>query len=761
MLTRSILFLLAVASPLLAQGVNCQLLGTMNLHAPYNDIWGYAAPNGKEYAILMANTGTAIIDVTNPATPIERAFIVGPTSQWRDCETYGTYAYVCTEAAGGFQVIDLTNADVPVLIGTVGATTFGNTHTISIDQSTGLIYCNGTQSGSSPGVPVFNAAANPTNPPFVGNLLPRNSTNPNSTYFHDIKVQNGFIYGSMIYNGTLRIMTTAALPAPILSNVSTPGVFTHNCWPNAAGTIAATTDEVNGAVVKFWDITNKSAPVGLGQYSTNFGSIPHNAYIIGNLCHCSWYTEGYRCIDISNPNSPFEVASYDTWPGASGGFNGAWGCYPFLPSGNILMSDISTGLYIVKPQISDLSITHAPLVDTGNEDGPYTVLANVATSNTLASLNVVYSVNGGTPVTVPMAPGGIPNSWVASIPGQNAISTVRYHLEAADSIVSRRSPQQGEHQFFVGTRVRVFFDDCETDLGWTHGFVATQDDWQRAGAAGISGSSAGFAWRDPAGAYSGTACWGNDLGGPGFNGSYQNNVSNWLQSPVVPTSSVQGLRLRYRRWGSFNAGDTGRVLVNGTLVTTVPSLTADTSWQLVDIDISVITNAASTVQLRFELISNATAFAGGWQIDDIEVFTETDFVPPTFYGLGTAGTGGIIPTQVLTGKPMLGLTPSVDGSNLLGTAFAVLAVGFVPISAPALGVQVLVDPNNGTFYLWSLTTGTPGAAGVGTASWPLSVPNDPFLDNLYLYTQIGVFDTGGPGGQLSASNGMRFRLCSL
>ena len=42
------------------------------------------------------------------------------------------------------------------------------------------------------------------------------------------------------------------------------------------------------------------------------------------------------------------MAFYDTWPGSSGGFSGAWGVYPYLPSGNILVSDISSGLFILK-----------------------------------------------------------------------------------------------------------------------------------------------------------------------------------------------------------------------------------------------------------------------------------------------------------------------------------------------------------------------------------------------------------------------------
>ena len=38
-----------------------------------------------------------------------------------------------------------------------------------------------------------------------------------------------------------------------------------------------------------------------------------------------------------------EVAYYDSYPGSGWGFDGCWGTYPFLPSGNIISSDINSG----------------------------------------------------------------------------------------------------------------------------------------------------------------------------------------------------------------------------------------------------------------------------------------------------------------------------------------------------------------------------------------------------------------------------------
>ena len=330
-----------LAASLCAQGVNCALLGTFNNHGPFNDIWGYAAPNGDEYALLLTTTGTVVVDITNPSNPIERGWFPYGASTWRDCRTYGSYAYVVTDDDPGVQIIDLSNPNNPVDLGLFGTSVTNNAHNICIDTGTGRLYLAGTNVGT----PVWDLTSNPTNPTFVGSAGPSGSSN----YYHDICVENGYFYGSMIYNGDLRISDVSTFPPTVLSNTSTPGNFTHHAWPNAAGTLCVTADEVTGGRLRVFDITDKSNPIGLDSYTPNPNSIPHNCFILGDRAHVSWYTEGYRLIDLSDPNNLVEVASYDTWPGPSGGGSGCWGVYPFLPSGNVILSDRSTGLYIVRP----------------------------------------------------------------------------------------------------------------------------------------------------------------------------------------------------------------------------------------------------------------------------------------------------------------------------------------------------------------------------------------------------------------------------
>src|SRR6185295_17723597 len=61
------------------------------------------------------------------------------------------------------------------------------------------------------------------------------------------------------------------------------------------------------------------------------------------------YSEGLTVLDITNPVAPTRVGYFDTWPATSEtGFVGAWGTYPFFASGTIAISDINSGLYLVR-----------------------------------------------------------------------------------------------------------------------------------------------------------------------------------------------------------------------------------------------------------------------------------------------------------------------------------------------------------------------------------------------------------------------------
>ncbi|RME02759.1 MAG: hypothetical protein D6816_10870, partial [Bacteroidetes bacterium] len=73
---------------------NITLKGHLSFDSKANDIWGYTAPDGTEYALVGLRSGVSIVSLADPANPTEVAFIEGEESIWRDLRTRGHYCYV-------------------------------------------------------------------------------------------------------------------------------------------------------------------------------------------------------------------------------------------------------------------------------------------------------------------------------------------------------------------------------------------------------------------------------------------------------------------------------------------------------------------------------------------------------------------------------------------------------------------------------------------------------------------------------------------
>jgi len=321
------------------------LLGSLNPYpgTKYSDIWGYSDGNGGEYAIMGVYGGTSIINVTNPANPVQVAMIPGPHSfyEWRDMKIHSHYAYVVTEGSGtgaGMQIIDLSSLpDTATLVYTYTAT-FTTAHNIYIDN--GYAYVVGANPGS--GVHILDLS-NPENPVEAGYYGANG-------YVHDIYVDNDTAYVSSESEYAVVNLTNKSAPVNISSSTNLPGIYAHSGWLTEDKRYFIACEEFNVRDLTVWDLqdrTNWNLVVPTWQSGSN--SPIHNVFVLGNYAHISYYEDGYVVLDITDPLNPVEVGQYDTDPTPStGDYKGAWGCYPYLPSGNILVSDMQTGLYIVK-----------------------------------------------------------------------------------------------------------------------------------------------------------------------------------------------------------------------------------------------------------------------------------------------------------------------------------------------------------------------------------------------------------------------------
>lgn len=325
--------------------LNVNLLGHLSNPALLNDVWGYADSAGNEYALIGIMTGgVGIVDVTNPASPNLLQTIPGVPSTWRDLKTFGDYGYVVNDDGGaggnGLLVMDLST--LPGTVAYKDTVINGTEYSHNIWMDNGYLYVVG--GNTTQGAEVYDLNTDPWRPNYVGRY--------NQRYIHDIYVRNDTGYAGELNNGLTLIDFTNKANPQVIGNRQYTGNFTHNTWLNDAGDVCFTTDEVTGGWLYAWDVSDPGNIQYLDGIQTSLGqgtTIPHNAHVLNDFIVTSWYRDGVHIVDAARPHNLIEVGYYDTSPLSGDGFNGDWGAYPFLPSGNILVSDMEDGLFVLGP----------------------------------------------------------------------------------------------------------------------------------------------------------------------------------------------------------------------------------------------------------------------------------------------------------------------------------------------------------------------------------------------------------------------------
>ena len=385
------MFLLSVSTAKSQQSLNINLLSNLDYNYDLSDVWGYANDDG-EYALVGVYNGISVVDVTNPYDPVELGFFNGPESIWRDLKTWGDYLYCINDEDGdggaGLQILnleELINGDSnPTYIENMSLG-FETAHNIFIDEN-GVLYVFGANYGTG-GALMYDLVANPENPPLLGVF--------NDYYLHDGMVRGDTLWGGAINDGVFTVIDVSDKQNPeIIGSHATPNNFSHNCWISDDGDYLFTTDEVSGAYVAAYDVSNLNDIEEVDRiqaWSPQTNVIPHNTHVDGDFIVTSYYADGVSVVDVSNPSNLVEVGYYDTSEDYSGsGFNGAWGAYPWLPSGNILVTDIETGLYVLEPKYTNACFVEGVITDS-NTGLP---IGN-AQVQILGSSTIVYTDLGG------------------------------------------------------------------------------------------------------------------------------------------------------------------------------------------------------------------------------------------------------------------------------------------------------------------------------------------------------------------------------
>lgn len=386
------------------------------------------------------------------------------------------------------------------------------------------------------------------------------------------------------------------------------------------------------------------------------------------------------------------------------------------------------------------------LGNTTNESGPYALSADITTTFTppVTAPTLFYRVDGGSWISSPLnlASG---NTYTGSIPGQVSPAKVEYYLAAQDGAAQGgtfpAAGAAGPQKFYVGIVTIWFATNFETGVqGWTHAQVATQDDWHLSSQFGVNTSFGKSG--DPTSAPSGQNIWGNDLGPSGWNGSYGNNVSNYLRSPPIDLSQATGSTLVLKRWLTVEKSqfDKATIKVDGQQVWINPSAVdlLDTSWNEMEIDVSAIADGKPAVPVEFGLVTDAGTTFGGWNIDDFAILSVEAVCPqPTSYCVGKVTSAFTLPTIGFTGSPSLSAANLVVTlSGAIPTTNSTVFWGAQPATTPFNGGTLCIAPPLFRGPV-TLTSGAGGAsfavtilpAMVGTDrrfQWWFRDPADPF-----------------------------------
>ena len=333
------------------------IVGTTWYDNAYNEVWGVVVA-GREFAIIGSTSGTHIFDVTDPVNSTEVQFIpgadFGPAIVHRDYHDRNGFLYaVSDEGNSTLQIIDISLLPDTATIVYDSNELIKTSHNIFIDESFNKLYaCNVRTASSgwnSTSLAVFDIEE-PTNPIHLLNYEV-----PGTSYgVHDMWVKNDTAFLNNGGDGLFVVdFTDLSSPQLIGSLTEYPDKgYNHSGWPSEDMKTYIMADEDWGHDMKVLDISDLSNINVTATFSSEIdpNSIPHNQIIKDNYVYVSSYHDGLQVYDISDQENPTKVASFSTYLlDDHTSYRGAWGVYPLLPSGNILVSDMQYGLYVLAP----------------------------------------------------------------------------------------------------------------------------------------------------------------------------------------------------------------------------------------------------------------------------------------------------------------------------------------------------------------------------------------------------------------------------
>jgi len=314
-----------------------------------------------------AQRGLMLWDVTNPAAPVQIgylrtacctrgihefevehradlsrtfAYATVPTSRYPDAGSSSGYRDV--NGDGDFRLIDITNPAAPFQVSDWGIQDAGGPFSAGQGCDPDPNYGHGAEP-SEDGKLVFLSY-------WDSSFVALDLTNPASPVFKGRTIYPANADGdahSSNYDDARRLLFSAD---------------EDFCKTSGPGT------ETGYGYVRIWDYSNLAAPQQIGAFRTKnslaFGAqgsgdySVHNPFLVGTDVYLSWYSDGVRVVDASDPRHPTEVAYFVPPAGQNpvrppqrgilSQMPQVWGVVVDEATGLVYASDMNSGLWILR-----------------------------------------------------------------------------------------------------------------------------------------------------------------------------------------------------------------------------------------------------------------------------------------------------------------------------------------------------------------------------------------------------------------------------
>lgn len=361
-----------------------------------NDVWGW-----REYALVGKTDGVAFVDISNPTSPKYVGYLKAHDNKqgvWRDIKTYGDYAYIVADAVDhGIQIFDLrqlssgsspkeyqesghfglrqdgsrmtsieferlyqsyitrvVDLDEPVEERT--AASEGYAQSIAINEDTGYAYVAGS-SNCAGGLYILNLS-NRLDPLPVGCYTTDGPISDAQCINHSGRE---ICFATYTHGVSVVDVSNKSFPER-MSFIKDEGTFrfVQQGWVTDDRRYFLFGDRNSGGKTQTYaaDVSNlNSISISFTFTNPEINSRPSHQYVKGGYTYQANFKGGLRILDLSRISSGqlSEIAYFDTTSDAGDGMDGAWGVYPFFNSGNVVVSSVNEGLFVLEPNFGSTS----------------------------------------------------------------------------------------------------------------------------------------------------------------------------------------------------------------------------------------------------------------------------------------------------------------------------------------------------------------------------------------------------------------------